>query len=395
MAIDSTEPLSRDCCQPPFWRRWRCGSRFASLLVAVLSTASSGCGERQPAHPAAGAVRFESEKAGPMMITRAVFEQQRQRRFGSSNPERFHLEFWDWMVRDGGGPYQFRKQMVPGLLDDVGPIWCFDRMGSTRTELSDGRVICIGGEHEDYYDPDFCIYNDVIVIGPGDRVEIYGYPRDAFPPTDFHTASLVDDRIILIGCLGYEEDRTTEAAPVFSLDLANYHINRIESTGDGPGWIWDHSAEIDPDGQAIVVRGGKSLGTIGGKERPRRNVDEFRLHLAEGRWERPTDRREWRQFLIRREDEKFDSNLWLQGKDFAPDVPHEMLESAEWNVHRVLINGVELEFVDDSSEIRLLIHGELEDDLVQRVLRELLLKWRQKANLKFEVEEFDRIERND
>jgi len=39
------------------------------------------------------------------------------------------------------------------------PIWCFKRVGNTRTRLPDGRIICVGGEHEDFYDPDFCIYN--------------------------------------------------------------------------------------------------------------------------------------------------------------------------------------------------------------------------------------------
>jgi hypothetical protein len=33
---------------------------------------------------------------------------------------------------------------------------------------------CIGGEHEDYYDPDVHIYNDVVVLGPGGEIEIYG-----------------------------------------------------------------------------------------------------------------------------------------------------------------------------------------------------------------------------
>jgi len=28
-----------------------------------------------------------------------------------------------------------------------------------RNQLPDGRLVSVGGEHEDYYDPDFCIYN--------------------------------------------------------------------------------------------------------------------------------------------------------------------------------------------------------------------------------------------
>ncbi len=34
-----------------------------------------------------------------MKITRRMFEAQRERRFGSSNPERMKLAFWEAMVR--------------------------------------------------------------------------------------------------------------------------------------------------------------------------------------------------------------------------------------------------------------------------------------------------------
>jgi hypothetical protein len=42
-----------------------------------------------------------------------------------------------------------------------------------------------GGEHEDFYDPDFCIYNDVFVHERDGSVAIYGYPESVFPPTDY------------------------------------------------------------------------------------------------------------------------------------------------------------------------------------------------------------------
>ena len=34
-----------------------------------------------------------------MQITREVFDEQRRPRFGTANPERMRLEFWDWMIR--------------------------------------------------------------------------------------------------------------------------------------------------------------------------------------------------------------------------------------------------------------------------------------------------------
>jgi hypothetical protein len=39
------------------------------------------------------------------------------------------------------------------------------------------------------------------------RVDICGYPQDVFPPTDFHTATLLEDAILLIGAAGYTAKR--------------------------------------------------------------------------------------------------------------------------------------------------------------------------------------------
>ena len=74
-------------------------------------------------------------------------------------------------------------------------MWCFDRFGTSKTALEDGRTVHIGGEHEDFYDPDFHIYNDVIVVSSSGQVAIYGYPLEAFPPIDFHSATLVGKTI--------------------------------------------------------------------------------------------------------------------------------------------------------------------------------------------------------
>jgi hypothetical protein len=131
------------------------------------------------------------------------------------------------MMRDGKlksthGPYRARDFFHVPLNRGDGPIWTFERYGATRTELSDGRIICIGGEHEDYYDPDFHIYNDVVVFGPEDKIEIYDYPKEIFPPTDFHTANPVGDKIIVIACLGNVEDRRPGFTLVYSVDTASH-----------------------------------------------------------------------------------------------------------------------------------------------------------------------------
>lgn len=48
------------------------------------------------------------------------------------------------------------------------------------TILEDGRALFIAGEHEDSYDPDFCIYNDLIVFHTDKSVQIFAYPREVF-----------------------------------------------------------------------------------------------------------------------------------------------------------------------------------------------------------------------
>lgn len=85
------------------------------------------------------------------------------------------------------------------------PYWNLNRHGMSCTELED-RTIFIGGEHEDYYDPNFHIYNDIIVI-TGDQYHIYGYPESAFPPTDFHCAIPIGDYIWIFGSMGYPRNR--------------------------------------------------------------------------------------------------------------------------------------------------------------------------------------------
>ena len=134
-----------------------------------------------------------------MPFSLATFHEQRHRRFGRSNPERMNLELWEWIVREGLHPYKLREHFGAGIFPCNGPDRCDGDLGQTRTVLPDGRTVCVAGEYEEFYDPDFCIYNHVIVRTPDDGIEIYGYPREVFPPTDFHTATLVGDRLILIG----------------------------------------------------------------------------------------------------------------------------------------------------------------------------------------------------
>src|SRR5262249_23152006 len=238
------------------------------------------------------------------------------------------------------GRYRARDLFQVPLNRDDGPIWTFDRMGATRTELPDGRLVCIGGEHEDFYDPDFCIYNDVVVLGPADEIEIYGYPKDVFPPTDFHTATRVGDRLIVVGCLGYPDDRRPGHPPVSSLDLSSYRISEAHTMGEAPGWIFGHEADVDPDG-VITVRGGEVVVDRDGEEWFRRNVEEFALDARTGVWRRLTNRN-WRQFAIHQVDDAYFDLEENSGRDalYPSRIEYTPEPCDEWNRVRFLVRGV-------------------------------------------------------
>src|SRR5581483_9798876 len=117
------------------------------------------------------------------------------------NPQRMDNPFWKAMVHSGCNAYLARRTF--GDTERFGqPVWCYDRFGRTTTLLPDGRIVEIAGEHEDWYDADFCIYNDIVIFDGKGNFEILGYPERVFPPTDFHSATLVRDSIYIIGSLG-------------------------------------------------------------------------------------------------------------------------------------------------------------------------------------------------
>src|SRR5688572_26185015 len=98
----------------------------------------------------------------------------------SLHAARLDNPLWHWLVRTRWDGYNANKIYAGPSSFDAGPMWSFDRFGKSETLLPNGKVVHIGGEHEDSYDPDFFIYNDVIVIDPSGDIAIYGYPVEGF-----------------------------------------------------------------------------------------------------------------------------------------------------------------------------------------------------------------------
>jgi hypothetical protein len=349
-------------------------------------------------------------------VTPELFRVWRSPRTGAQNPERLTNPVWDWLVRSRASAYGASQRFGFGgrPLDDPG--WSFARFGQSETRLEDGRVVYIAGEHEDHYDPDFYIYNDVVIRSPDDRIEIFGYPLDVFPPTDFHSATLAGDRILIIGNLGYSGKRRPGTTQVVSIDLATLSSSLIETHGDPPGWIHGHSATLDTDAAIVVSRGQIETGR-GPSFDFRENGDDWRLDLTTLRWERLTERH-WREWQVRRADRQSmhlwrvrslarfrgvewspefragmkamveqtagevraaygaDADLDLFATLFAPNLVHTALpdDPEEHGVHRIHVDGIVVRYVERMQSVKLVVEGRLPDEVCFALVRDLRTK---------------------
>ena len=221
-----------------------------------------------------------TDRIEPVTVSAKAFNRHGTTRSGNSNPEAYLPDFWREQIRTGRSGYAAAVEILGEREFDSPaiPVWSFQRFGRTATALPDGRLVLVAGEHEDSYDPDFCIYADLTVVDGKGGIEHFIYPKDVFPPTDFHTATLLGDHILLIGSLGYGGQRQEGVTQVLRLNLDDFSIHSVETSGENPGWINRHKA---------VLGGGKILVT-GGKIEPgfKDNPDAFELDLETMVWTR-------------------------------------------------------------------------------------------------------------
>lgn len=215
-------------------------------------------------------------------VTPAQFNAARTRRFGRTNGERMNEPFWLAMIRAGSTAYAAMCHFDPQRRPGAAPVWCAQRFGQSITFLPDGRIVQVGGAHEAPGDTNFCIYNDVFVHHPDGRIDIHGYPEELFPPTDFHTATLVGDELVLIGARGEPGQRAWGTTPVFSLSLTDFRMRRLALAGTPPGWIYQHRARLSGPRRITVVDG--TVARSGRKEVHEPNLASFVLDLDAGAW---------------------------------------------------------------------------------------------------------------
>lgn len=381
------------------------------LSLAAVASLVAGCG-RSGHTPTTEPM---SEKIQPPAdVTKDLFLTWRNARRGTRAAENLSNPYWSWLIRSGESTWLINEKFGGPSSFDAGPAWSSDRHGQSTTTLADGRVVLIAGEHEDHYDPDFFIYNDITIRHPDDRIEILGFPENVFPPTDFHSSSLVDGKIIVIGNLGYPEQRKADETQILVIDPATWEIRQQPSTGESPGWIHGHQAIIE--GESIIVRRGNVW--IHENEPLIENFDDWRLHLADWRWERLTYRPVTVYELSRKDGEPnqlHDMSMWLFQKDHGPlppleipgldddtmldeirnsakgvvpkdraaferryrpcGVDHKLLPQTEEALeHRIEVRGVLVRYDESWHSVRLVIEGELPDEILLQLRDDLKSK---------------------
>lgn len=377
---------------------------------------------RAPANPTCALVRWpmadgddaswklEPPAAPPAAVSAALFAAWREARRGAGNPEDQTNPVWVWLARNPElTAYRALRHFGPHQPDE--PTWCNQRHGQSTTTLPDGRTLRIGGEHEDYYDPDFYIYNDVQVTSPAGVLTILGYREADFPPTDFHSASLVGDDVYVVGNLGYASQRRHDRTQVYRLDTRTMAFAAVDAAGDTPGWLHGHRATVV--GRTLTVRGGQREVRLGDRTRLRDNGDDYTLELDRRVWTRDTDRR-WRQWEVDRTDGQrgrlwevdslasyrdradpdeprtregladalarlgFEPDLAAWAERFTPPIAHtalpqDLTDDGGWRTHRVVVDGVTVRYVQ-GDPTRVVIEGELPTAVVASLVDDLAAK---------------------
>lgn len=341
--------------------------------------------------------------------------------FGTQNPTNITNRFYQWVIKHNLSAWDIQRNIID-YDQDAEPIWCHARMGQSRTELPDGRIILIGGEYEDAYDPNFCIYNDVTIIHPSGDTEIYNYPESIFTPTDFHTATLVGDDIIIIGSLGYPKDCQYSHTHVYRLNTHSFNITQI-ATRNSMGWIHHHNAILKDN--RIIVTGGQFL--INETTPLLDNIDTWVLNLNTLIWKNTTHlAKKWQRFYVKRQDDnclslweyerlecEIESNNFQQIKHYSkiiknligkapnldsyrqlliPPIDHEVVstfdDSDKLNDYDAIlyIDGIKVGYeTKDDNCIQVIIEGKLSDDKLELLQQNLRHKLEKVENMACEI----------
>ena len=217
--------------------------------------------------------------------TREEYAAGKHRRFGRTNRNA-------WKTPSGSAWCAVERARTPRGVTTLTPVTtpnrphgAFSDTGERRPSYLTAASSTLEANTKTSTIPDFCIYSDVTVFDGKGGIEIYGYPEDVFPPTDFHTATLVGPYIYVIGSLGYRGTRRPGHTPVYRLDTRSMAIRSVKTTGDAPGWISEHTAKL-AGGDRILVRGGVICAETGERDKFVSNEETFELFFEGMVWRR-------------------------------------------------------------------------------------------------------------
>lgn len=310
-----------------------------------------------------------------------------------NHPTNIANPYYEWVVRHNLSPFDLAQIFNIEYV----PLWGMGRLGQSETPLPDGRVILIGGEYEDHYDPQFYIYHDVIIKHPDGKIEIFAYPKAIFSPTDFHSATLIDGEIYVIGGIGYVNDRNYNSTPIYKLNIHSFEMTKIESRNH-IGLIGSHTATLK-DNQ-IIIKGGQILSD---DNTMMDNIDDWAFNPKTLTFKNLTNHT-WQGFVVQRKDfhwlSLFDYNCLLFDRDYNPDefenkfnqltnklgiepnlttyqqifIPPISHHQDQDDENAIWIDGVKVRYVDNLSDIGVYIEGQLSDDKVQLLADNLCYK---------------------
>ncbi|MBO0699928.1 MAG: hypothetical protein J2P46_16135, partial [Zavarzinella sp.] len=175
----------------------------------------------------------------------------------------------------------------------------------------------------------------------------------------------------VVGCLGYPDDRRPGRTPVYALHLSDFHIAEVPTTGQAPGWVFQHEATAQADG-LITIQGGEVIEEREGQRRNRRNVELYALDTRSGTWRRLTDRN-WPQFRVRREDYRlFPYNPDIKPQQILPrTVDYVVLPCDEWKETRIAVEGIPVSVTTEMRHVEILVEGVLPEDLTRRLVEDI------------------------
>ena len=171
-------------------------------------------------------------------------------------------EVFHWLIKSNIiWVHELQEYLHNQKFDLKEPFWvaAHNRLGSSHVSIFNKYidVIDIGGntaahdwkwyDYNDYYNPDFKIYNDVCIKADGlKKIELWSYPEEQFPPVYNHD-TVYDKNMNLVyitGGLGLGERQRKNITEIYQLNLETKDIEHVDTLGESPPCLHNHHTKM-------------------------------------------------------------------------------------------------------------------------------------------------------